>query len=364
MTKYNQYSPQTMSHPGATLSEKLEELGMGPKEFAVRANKPEKTVTAILKGESSITPDMAILFENVLHIPAHFWLERQRLFDEAEARTKSRSQIQEEASWAKHFPLADMIKQGWLPQVVALEDKVSALLKFFRISNSNAWEDYYFNQQLKVDFRISLHNTKESHAISAWLRQGEISAESLEAKEYDEKKFKHCLTEIKKIMADHPADFFVKLQNCCLSAGVKVVHTPCLPKAPIAGSTRWINDFPLIQLSGRYKRNDSFWFTFFHEAGHIFLHGKKDIFLEEVDYNGKDSIKEKEADLFAVNWTFSEEEEEELNQYHQIDEDLVEQFAKKFGTHPAMIIGRLRLNGIKGQTFGQKFIQPIELSNK
>ncbi len=363
MSKHNQYLPQSITHPGVTLAEKLEELGMGPKEFAVRANKPEKTVTAILKGESSITPDMAILFENVLHIPAHFWLERQRLYDEAHARAKNISQLQEENAWAKHFPISDMIEKGWLPKLTALEDKVAALLKFFRISNSNAWEDYYFNQQLKVDFRISLNNTKEPHAISAWLRQGELLAEGLVAEPYEEKKFKHCLVEIKKIMAEHPADFFGKLQDCCLSAGVKVVYTPCLPKAPIAGSTRWINEHALIQLSGRYKRSDSFWFTFFHEAGHICLHGKKDIFLEDVDYDGKDRVKEKEADAFAVKWTFSEEEEAELNQYLQIDEDLVEQFAKKFGTHPAMIVGRLHHNGIKRPPFGQKFIQPIELSN-
>ena len=60
MAKQNQYFPQTRPHPGETLAEKLEEMGMGPKEFSLRTGKPEKTIIAVLKGESSITPDMAV----------------------------------------------------------------------------------------------------------------------------------------------------------------------------------------------------------------------------------------------------------------------------------------------------------------
>lgn len=71
-TPTNQYHPQIAFHPGETLSEKLEELGMGPKEFALRTRKPEKTVIAIMNAQSSITPEMAVTFENVLKIPAHF----------------------------------------------------------------------------------------------------------------------------------------------------------------------------------------------------------------------------------------------------------------------------------------------------
>ncbi len=84
------------------------------------------------------------------------------------------------------------------------------------------------------------------------------------------------MPELKAIIANHPEGFFNQLQSICLEAGVKVVYTPCINKAPISGSTCWLNgDTPFIQLTGRYNRNDSFWFTFFHEAGHILLHGKR-----------------------------------------------------------------------------------------
>ena len=86
MAKQNQYFPQSVPHPGETLKEKLEEMIMGQKEFALRTGKPEKTIIAIIKGDSSITPDMAVQFESVTRIPANFWMNHQRNYDEFIAR--------------------------------------------------------------------------------------------------------------------------------------------------------------------------------------------------------------------------------------------------------------------------------------
>lgn len=359
-TKKNQYHPQIAFHPGETLAEKLEELGMGPKEFSVRTGKPEKTIIAILKGQSSITPEMAVQFEHVVKIPAHFWLNMQRNYDEFIARQEREYLLAESIKWAKQFPISDMVKKGWLPAKTTVAEKTSELLAFFSISNHRAWENYYCNQQLKVAFRISLAHTKEPHAVSAWLRKGDLQATELTAQTYNEKKFKASLPEIKSIMTDHPNDFFRQLQALCLEAGVKVVHTPCIRKAPINGSTRWLNDTPLIQLTGRYKRNDIFWFTFFHEAGHILLHGKKDIFMEDVDYSDRDIQKENEADEFAVKWTLSKEEEHEILQQDIITEEDIIEFAQKFNTHPAIIIGRLQRNKILSYSLGRQFFEPVE----
>jgi len=363
MPTKNQYFPQSVPHPGETLAEKLEEMNMGPKEFAIRTGKPEKTITAILKAESGITPDMAVVFETVLNIPAYFWLNNQRIYDEYKAREKRQAVLREAAVWASAFPLADMLKKGWLPATGnSMEEKAGALLHFFGIASHIAWENYYFNQQLKVAFRISLAHSKEPYAVSAWLRKGELQAAELHANPYNEKKFKDALPKLKTLMAQHPDDFFIQLQRVCLSVGVKVVYTPCLPKAPINGATRWLNDdTALIQLSCRYKRNDIFWFTFFHEAGHILLHGKKDIFLESMDYSNLDQQKEAEANAFAVKWILTEEQETEIIQrIGMTDEDIIE-FARQFNTHPGVIVGRLQHKGLLHPSLGRNLIVSVKL---
>ena len=296
------YVPQSVPPPGEVLAEKLQEMGMGPKEFALRTDKPEKTIIAVLNGESSITADMAVRFENVTRIPVSYWLNHQRGYDEFVAREKRKKAIDQAVPWAKKFPLAEMIRKGWLPAITGMKEKTVRLLDFFAFSTHHAWEDYYFKQQLKVAFRISLKKINEPYAISVWLRKGEIQAEELRAKSYSSKNFKNALAEIKILMNEKSEDFFKRLQEICLEAGVKVVHTPRLSKAAISGSTRWMKNTPLIQLSGQLKQNPPFWFTFYHEAGHILLHGKKDIFLEKVEYSDKDLEKENEADAFAGKW--------------------------------------------------------------
>ncbi len=362
MTKQNEYDPTTVPHPGIDLQEKLEELGMSTLEFAVRTGKPEKTMHDVLAGRSAITPDMAVQFENALGIPAHYWLQRQRSHDESLARQRQREVIAASTPWTKCFPRKAIMALGWIPSVATIEEQTLCLLAFFGVSSSSGWEAYYMNEKLKTAFRISLKQTQEPHAISAWLRKGELQAKEQGAASYDAGTFKQKLVDIKHLMAKHPDDFFPRLQKLCAEAGVRVVYTPQLPKAPISGSTRWMGDSPLIQLTGRYKRNDSFWFTFFHEAGHILLHGKKDVFLESIAWDGRNDAKEKEADAFAIKWTFSEAEEEEVVGMDDLDEDDVRRFAKKFNTHPAMIIGRLQHKKLIPYSVGRSFIEPVDLS--
>ena len=149
----------------------------------------------------------------------------------------------------------------------------------------------------------------DPYAISAWLRKGELSSQQINSQTYSEKEFKTVLPALKSLISEQPEDYFLKIQEVCSKVGVKVVYTPILSKAPINGATRWLNNTPLIQLPFKQKTNNNIWFSFFHEVGHILLHGKKEIFLEQIEYHEKDLEKEREADAFAAKWTNSDDGE-------------------------------------------------------
>lgn len=85
-------------------------------------------------------------------------------------------------------------------------------------------------------------------------------------------------------------------------AGVKLIFTETLSSAPVKGCARYIYGVPCIQLAKNFESDSDFWNTLFHEIGHVLLHGKKDIFIENVNYGDKDLGKEKEADEFASLW--------------------------------------------------------------
>ena len=361
MTLVNQYNPNVVFHPATTLNEKLDEMGMSIKEFAIRTGKPEKTIIAVLKEESSLTPEMAILFENVTQIPAQFWINKQARYNEFIARKKHEESIAQAANWAHEFPYAEMAKHNWVPSTRIAEEKTINLLSYFGVASHSAWEKLYVETELKVAAYTSLKQSHQPHAISAWLRQGELQAKHINAPDFDVKLLKSNIPAMRQLMIEQPADFFLQLQSLCLQAGVVLLFTPKLPKVPLSGSTRWLNNTPLIQLTARYKKNDSFWFTFFHELGHIILHGKKFISLENIDFAASDPLKEEEAHQFAICHTFTKEQEQEVVQKGDVTEQDIIDFAKKFNTHPAMIIGRLQHDGYIHYSVGRQFMEPIDL---
>lgn len=88
MSTPEKFTPAVEFHPGVTLAEMLHEMGISAEEFAALASLPAATVRAVISGECSVTAAMAAAFESVTKIPAHFWLNLQKGYDEYTARKK------------------------------------------------------------------------------------------------------------------------------------------------------------------------------------------------------------------------------------------------------------------------------------
>jgi len=356
-----------LSPPGESLLDTINSREISQAELASRMGRPLKTINEIIQGKAAITPETGIQLERVLGISAEFWMERERNYRLELAEISEAEILLEKKEWLQNFPLAKMKEFGWINFAKnEIVEQFRSLLSFFSVSNTEAYYNTYNLEGQNVAYRMTKNPQKSSYSVNVWLRQGEIMATKQNAQEYNSTVFKEALQQIKSLMAKQPNNFFEELQLICLNAGVKVVHTPCLPKTKLHGSTRWINNTPLIQLSNQYKRNDIFWFTFFHEAGHILKHGKKDVFIEGLDYSDVGKVKEKEADDFAIKYTFSLKEEKKLIEEiksKENKEEFVNEFAKEINTHPALIIGRLAKKKILHDSIGwtHGFYRKIDL---
>ena len=337
------YKPQTAFHPGETLREKLEETGMSAKEFAIRTGKPEKTISAVINGKSSVTPEMAVLFENVLKIPASFWLRKQKRYDEYLARQKQKQELEKAKDWARQFPYTEMAKRGWVKATRKAEEKLSELLKFFNVGKKTAWEAIYLKAELPLFFRMSLKHNKNPYAVSALLRYGEIVAKKIQVEEFDKNKLEETIPTLKKIMIDEPQDMLCQIKETLKTTGVKIVFTQHLSGSPVNGVVRWLDDRPVILMTDRYKKYDIFWFSLFHEIGHILLHGKKkNIFLESTDTREK-TKEETEADNFAAQILLDDESFEHIRTILETEKNIeavFEYYANKYQTHRDIIVGR------------------------
>ncbi len=344
----NQYAPDYITPPGETLSDTLEALGMSQADLAERTGRPKKTINEIIKGKAAITPATALQLERVLGVPASFWNKREYQYREFLAREEEKARLSEQVEWLKRLPVKSLIKLGWIE---ASKDKVTLLqhtLNFFGVATPQQWDEMW--SASRPAFRKSRAFKSDPGAVAAWLRKGEIEAQSINCATYNEAKFKDALRQIRRLTITKSEYFRNELVRLCASAGVAVVFVSELPGTRVFGATRWLTpNKALIQLSLRYKTDDHLWFTFFHEAGHILLHSKTRLFLEDdSDLDGQ----EEEANRFSADLLIPERELRRFVANGNRSLESIKNFAREIGLAPGIVVGRLQHEGFLPRSHG------------
>jgi HTH-type transcriptional regulator/antitoxin HigA len=165
---------------------------------------------------------------------------------------------------------------------------------------------------------------------------------------------------------DPPQVWIKTLPDLCSELGIALVFKPALKNTHVSGATRWLTpEKAMVALSDRFKTDDTFWFSFFHEIGHLILHGKRLTFLDEnpnanpgspevsellLHGNSKSdrkAVAEVEADNFARNALIPDPVFNEfVSRTLANDPKSITRFAKKIGVSPGIVLGRLQYEGI------------------
>lgn len=350
---------ELLSPPGDTIKETIDYLNMSQTELAERLSKTAPKVNDLITGKEPITYNTALQLEKVLGIDAEFWMNREMNYRTKLARLEQEEALEQVKDWLQQQPIKALLQAGYIKSQKQDSNMVQEMLEFYGVVGVEKWESLYIDEYTTAAYRKSTAHQVSLGSMAAWLRIGELEMQKMQLPSYDKDLFKQILEDIKKLIQYHPADFALQLQLLCAEAGVGVVYTPCLPKAPVSGATRWFRSNPLIQLTDRHKTNDQFWFTFYHEAGHVLLHGKKETFFEEYDGYKPNKEKEEEANRFAAKHLLPDSFADELP-FRIIEEDAAT-IAEKYNTHPAIVVGRLQYMGLVKYTFGNKYKVKVDL---
>ncbi|MFA8449588.1 MAG: hypothetical protein ACEPOW_02715 [Bacteroidales bacterium] len=340
-----------VSPPGDTLSETLETVGISFQEFSERSGWPVYKVEQVVRGEIGIDVHDAVVLERVLGVPVDFWLEREYQFRLKIALLKEENYLKNHTEWLKSFPVKEMRRIGWLPDESHKPMLLEHLLKFFGVSNHKQWEKVYFEQGKSYYSKLRLSPTTNTGAVFAWMRKGYIQGKERHLNPYRKNVFKSKLAVIKFLAFNHPLDYKTQLVRLCAEAGVKVVFTPVINNITVEGSSRWINETPVIQLSNLFQTNDQLWNAFFILAGHVFLHPRDQIFLKKYKGGEVDLVREEEAIRFAADYLISMDQMKELRKSVFSDETILE-YSNLLNTHPGIIVGQLQKQRfLKGDEF-------------
>jgi HTH-type transcriptional regulator / antitoxin HigA len=341
----NAYAPDHVSLPGETLQEVLDDREMSQADLAERTGRPRKTINEIVKGKAAITPETALQFERVLGIPASFWSSLERNYQDSLARKQEEALLRDNTKWLEQVPVNALEKFGWIEPKSGEVDRVREVLRFFGVASPSEWKKVFALPQ--ASFRHSPSFQSEPGSLAAWLRKGELEAQEIRCERFEATDFQAALKEARALTPHPPEKFVPRLVAICAAAGVAVAFVRELPKCRAHGATRWISATKaLIQLSLRYKTDDHLWFTFFHEAGHLLLHGKRQTFIEADDASR--TAEEDEANRFAGDILIPRDALDAFQApavAQRYSEARVLSFAQQLGIAPGIVVGRLQHEG-------------------
>lgn len=331
------YEPDVAVPPGATIRDLIEAKGMTQQQLADRMSRPPNKVNEILQGKRAITAGTALALELVLGWPADFWLERERSYRLAKARLAAEAELQGQTGMLQKFPVAAMAKLGWIAKMPKSVSQVRELLAFFGVTSFDRLAKPGI---LAPAFRKARTREACPYALAAWLRRGALEAHQIATKPFSATGLRGALPELRAMTTTPPEHFQERLTSLCAAHGVAVVFVPHLPKTYACGAAYWVGGKAVIQLSLRFGTDDQFWFSFFHELGHILLHGRREVFVD--DFRATDNEEERQANDFASKLLIPDADYRRLKglSFHQ--EKVVRGFAKEIGVSPGIVVGRLQ----------------------
>jgi HTH-type transcriptional regulator/antitoxin HigA len=314
------------------------EKNMSIDTFADKMGNTISHMERLIQGKDEITEEISKKLASHLGASVNFWLRREIQYREDLVRLR---QV-EESSWLKMLPIADMVKLGWITH--AMSKSVSSLLSYFSVGSISEWHHKYEAEMAQVSFRTSSSFKQQPASVAAWLRQGEIQSDSIKCASWDPGLFRESLAEVKKLTKiKGPIEFLPKLAKICAKCGVAIAISKTPAGCQASGVTKFLSpNRALIMLSFRYLSDDQFWFTFFHEAGHLLLHGNKCVFVEEVGKNSMISVEENEANEFAAEMLVPSEFRPQLMKLAVTNKKAVVRFACALGISPGIVIGQLQ----------------------
>lgn len=339
--KMNGLSLNFIIHPGETIKEVLEEKQMTQEELAIRTGFSPKHVSEVVNGKKGISPSFAKSLEYVFGIPTSFWINLQGIYDKEMLEYKEQEEIDEkEVKIVKG--LKELIKYAEELNIMSrTKDVISQIIELRNICNVKNLT--YINNLLtsRVAFRKSQTLETNLYVLYIWLRICEIMAQKIDIeKEYSEQKLKDNIINIKECMFLEINDAIKELKKIFAECGIIFQVVKNFTGAPVQGFIKRSNNKIILSMTIRRAFADEFWFTLFHEIGHL-LNG--DIVNSQfIDYTDSKSAMEDKADEFARNTLINEEEYNTFISKNNLTDEEIIKFAKEQKVKPFIVVGRIQ----------------------
>ena len=334
------FQPDWFSKPGDTLLTMMEHRELSCDDLAEKLGRTPATVRALLAGAVEIDERLAIQLAKHVGGTPTFWQKRQATYVNSLSRAAGAIPKQKGDEWLKLFPHGDIVNHGWITKPSRRDELLKAYLAYFDVTDPEEWTERYA-KPVGTAFRRSATFKSKAGPLSAWLRRGEIEASSLQTAHWNPAELRRRLPELRVLTkAKAPAYFLPRVRRICAEAGIAVLFIRAPSGCTASGATRFVSpDKAMIILSFRYLSDDHFWFTFFHELGHLLLHSTAITFIDgEAEAITE---QEREANEFSASVLVPPTRRDQLLDLKPTKESVI-RLAYSLGVSPGVVVGQLQ----------------------
>ena len=317
--------------PGATIKEQLQMRNMSQKEFAERMDMTTKHISQLINGEVRLSPDVAVRLEMVLGVPAKFWNNLEAIYQDTLIKAKAENAMDADKELCKKFPYNEMSKLGWVDETRKLNERVMNLRKFFEVVNLGIISD---KSLTGIAYRRLAEPSENEYSLLAWSQKAKLESRNISVAPINVRGLEENLKKIRAMTLEDPEQFCSELEKLLNSCGIAIVFLPHLKGTFLHGATFYDGKKIVLGITVRGKYADRFWFSLFHEIGHIILGhiGQKEITEDD----------EKAADRFAADMLIPREAFDCFIDNNLYTYQSITRFSSRIGVDCGIVVGRLQ----------------------
>lgn len=278
MSNYIEYKDTIAFHPGYYIKEIVDESGLTQEDFAKRLDTTPKNLSILIRGEQSLSIDIAMKLSRMTGTSVNYWLNLQKSYDALIAAFDSEKELDLERVIFKSLDYKYFKDNFELPELPRKTDEqIIQVRNFLKVATLSVLA----KRDMAVNFRSSTKELSQTNIIKAntMVQIAANIALKTESPKFNKIKFEEAITHV-LTLAENNIDKYSLVKEAFLKAGVIFITVPNLLGSRINGATKKLGNRIVLMMNDKCLGTDTFWFTLFHEIGHI-MNGDYGISFEE-----------------------------------------------------------------------------------
>ncbi|MCI5586294.1 MAG: HigA family addiction module antitoxin [Lachnospiraceae bacterium] len=337
MSNYIEYDDKIAFHPGYYIKEIVEESGLTQEDFAKRLDTTPKNLSLLIRGEQNLSIDIAMKLSRMIGTSVSYWLNLQNAYDALIAEFKSKEELAQERLifsildykyFREYFNLPDLPRK--------IDEQIVQVRNFLNVATLTVLK----KPDMAVSFRSATGEMSEANIVKAntMVQIATNIALKTEAPKFNKPLFEEAVRYALTLTKDH-STFYPLIKEAFCKAGVILVILPNISGSKINGATKKVGNNIMLLVNDRRLNSDTFWFTLFHEIGHI-MNGDYGI-----SFDSESGEQEEIADKYAEDMLIPCDQYQQFIAENRFDIQSIRRFAKRIDRDPGIVLGRLLNDG-------------------